>query len=116
MEMTQFRVCHAIYAGYTLIYLMEVDSEGYLIGEHTIRSESNNIRLNQNFRQRRRTDASLGEWIMSKFYFRVTYNDSYTKENWIFAESRTEAFCQIATLMAKDDATMRSIEITHVTA
>lgn len=53
---------------------------------------------------------------MSKFYFRVTYNDSYTKENWIFAESRTEAFCQIATLMAKDDATMRSIEITHVTA
>ena len=50
MEMTQFRVCHAIYAGYTLIYLMEVDSEGYLIGEHTIRSESNNIRLNQNFR------------------------------------------------------------------
>jgi hypothetical protein len=50
MDMTQFRVCRAVYAGYTLIYLMELDSEGYLIAEHTIRSESNNIRLNQNFR------------------------------------------------------------------
>lgn len=50
MDMTQFRVCRAVYAGYTIIYLVELDSEGYIIAEHTIRSESNNIRLNQNFR------------------------------------------------------------------
>ena len=50
MDMMQFRVCRAVYAGYTRIYIMELDSEGYVIGEHTIRVESNNIRLNQNFR------------------------------------------------------------------
>lgn len=50
MDMMQFRVCRAIYAGYTLFYLVELDSEGYNIGEYPLRSESNNIRLNQNFR------------------------------------------------------------------
>jgi len=47
--MCQFRVCRAIYAGYTRIYLMECDVDGYLIGEYPIGFEYNNIRLNQNF-------------------------------------------------------------------
>ena len=50
MEMAQFRVCRAVYAGYTVYYLVELDSEGYNVGEYPLRSESNNICLNQNFR------------------------------------------------------------------
>ena len=50
MEMMQFRVYRAVYAGYTLFFLVELDSEGYIIGEYPLRGESNNIRLNQNFR------------------------------------------------------------------
>ena len=48
--MDQFKLCRAQYAGYTVYYLQILDEEGYLIGEKTIRSEPNNIRLNQNFR------------------------------------------------------------------
>jgi hypothetical protein len=50
MMMDQFRLCKAMYAGYTLFYIVLLDDEGYNVSEHTIRSESNNIRLNQNFR------------------------------------------------------------------
>lgn len=45
--MDQFRVARAIYAGYTMIYLVVLDDKGYLIEEHNLRTESNNIRLNQ---------------------------------------------------------------------
>ena len=48
--MEQFKVCRAIYAGWTVTYLMLLDEEGYNIGEIQIRVEDNNIRLNQNFR------------------------------------------------------------------
>jgi hypothetical protein len=50
MEMEQFKVCRAVYAGYTVYYLVELDSDGYNIGEYPLHTESNNIRLNQNFR------------------------------------------------------------------
>lgn len=43
--MNQFKLCQAIYAGYTLYYIRVLDENGYIIGEHTIRSESNNISL-----------------------------------------------------------------------
>ena len=48
--MDQFKVCRAVYAGYTMHYLVQLDAEGYNVGEYPLRSESNNIRLNQNFR------------------------------------------------------------------
>jgi len=48
--MEQFKVCRAVYVGYTVVYVMVLDAEGYNIGEHFIRTEWNNIRLNQNFR------------------------------------------------------------------
>ena len=51
--MAQFRVCRAIYAGYTLVYLVILDADGYVIGERTLWSEDNNISLNQNFSFRR---------------------------------------------------------------
>ena len=48
--MGQFKVCRAIYAGYTRYYLVELDAEGYNVGEYNLYAEFNNIRLNQNFR------------------------------------------------------------------
>ena len=48
--MDQFKLCRAQYPGYTEYYLQILDEEGYVIGEETIRTETNNIRLNQNFR------------------------------------------------------------------
>ena len=50
MMMDQFKLCRAVYAGYTVFYIVILDDEGYNVGEHRIRTESNNIRLNQNFR------------------------------------------------------------------
>ena len=48
--MEQFKVCRAQYAGYTVYYLVMLDADGYNIGEFPLYTESNNIRLNQNFR------------------------------------------------------------------
>ena len=48
--MDQFKVCRAIYPGYTRVYLVMLDADGYNIGEFPLYTESNNIRLNQNFR------------------------------------------------------------------
>lgn len=45
--MTQFKVCRAIYAGYTRYYLQECDADGYVIAEHNFRHEWNNITLYQ---------------------------------------------------------------------
>lgn len=45
--MDQFVHVSFVYAGYTMYVIMELDSEGYMIAEHTIRSVSNNIRLSQ---------------------------------------------------------------------
>lgn len=47
--MNQFRVCRAIYAGYTRIYIMVLDADGYNVGEYSIRTEWNNISLRQSF-------------------------------------------------------------------
>lgn len=48
--MDQFKVRRAIYPGYTQVYLVLLDEEGYIVGEFNLYSEPNNIRLNQNFR------------------------------------------------------------------
>lgn len=43
--MDQFKVCRAIYAGFTRYYLQELDINGYIVAEHHIRTEPNNISL-----------------------------------------------------------------------
>lgn len=43
--MEQFRVSRAIYPGHTRYYLQELDAEGYVVAEHYIRTEPNNISL-----------------------------------------------------------------------
>lgn len=45
--MDQFVHVSFVYAGYTVYVIRELDSEGYVIAEHTIRSVSNNISLFQ---------------------------------------------------------------------
>lgn len=47
--MLQFKVCRAVYAGYTLFTLFELDADGYIVSERTIGCESNNISLRQSF-------------------------------------------------------------------
>lgn len=48
--MNQFKVGCYVYAGYTVYVLQLVDDEGYQVWERTLRTVTNHIRLNQNFR------------------------------------------------------------------
>jgi hypothetical protein len=77
-----------------------------LLAEGDTEHESASIRYALSF-------ATFGDINMLRYHFRIIFTDGATKENWVFADSRVQAFSIIAS--AFKYTTIRSIEILQVT-